>query len=314
MIERLKKIDFRKGTGTFVIGYFLMIMCLIIAVVLLDQYSRYDRALTTQIAADSVADGTAVYSTTIVNADEDAFYEDAMDRTEKLKTLIEDETGIEEISNIEIDRNKFSDDNDVALSLETQNPKLYGAITNNFVYEVPNEDYRPDYFIRRSATTHFEVNPMMLGNGDPNFFTNPTDFSSYSSYMSALTYYAQSFVGNPYVFGGSDLMNGIDCSAFVQQVYRHFGVNINRTTITQQANGTNISSRSESDLQIGDCLYVINGIEDHVVMYIGNGQVVHASNSRPYPAGGIKISPLSYYLNRATSIKRFITEEEFNNY
>lgn len=104
--------------------------------------------------------------------------------------------------------------------------------------------------------------------------------------------YALKFVGNKYRYGGNSLTNGIDCSGFTQQVLGHFGYSISRTSSSQANDGRTISV---SNVRPGDLLfYKRGGRINHVTMYIGNGQVVHASNSAPYPRGGIKVSSIGY--------------------
>lgn len=84
--------------------------------------------------------------------------------------------------------------------------------------------------------------------------------------------YACQFVGNPYVWGGTSLTDGCDCSGFVQAVYAHAGINLSRTTYTQANEGTAVSY---GDMQPGD---VIN-YGSHTAIYIGNNQIVHAADS-----------------------------------
>lgn len=104
--------------------------------------------------------------------------------------------------------------------------------------------------------------------------------------------YALKFVGNKYRYGGNSLTNGTDCSGFTQQVLGHFCYNISRTSYSQANDGRTISI---SSVKPGDLLfYKRGGRINHVTMYIGNGQVVHASNSAPYPRGGIKVSGIGY--------------------
>lgn len=95
--------------------------------------------------------------------------------------------------------------------------------------------------------------------------------------------YALKFVGNPYVFGGTSLTNGADCSGFTWAVHRHFGISIPRRSTEQSYGGKRISL---SAVQAGDILYYGN----HVGIYIGNGKIVHASSERT----GIKISNYMY--------------------
>ena len=104
--------------------------------------------------------------------------------------------------------------------------------------------------------------------------------------------YALQFVGNPYRYGGNSLTNGIDCSGFTQQVLAKFGYSISRTSSSQASEGVAVST---SNLRAGDLVfYGSGGGINHVALYIGGGQVVHASNSAPYPKGGIKVSNAFY--------------------
>lgn len=90
----------------------------------------------------------------------------------------------------------------------------------------------------------------------------------------AVANYALQFVGNPYVWGGSSLTNGADCSGFTMAVYANFGVSLPHYTGSQQQCGTAVNSLSEA--QPGD-LILYSG---HVAIYLGNNQIVHASNPR----------------------------------
>ena len=103
---------------------------------------------------------------------------------------------------------------------------------------------------------------------------------------------AVSYIGNPYVYGGNDINNGIDCSAFVQYIHAQAGYSISRTTYTQCVEGTAVTPTAKN-LKPGDLIFYYSG-PDHVVMYIGGGMVVHASNSAAYPSGGIKVSNYLY--------------------
>jgi cell wall-associated NlpC family hydrolase len=115
-----------------------------------------------------------------------------------------------------------------------------------------------------------------------------TTTSSSSSLGQQIADFAVQYVGYPYVYGGNSLTNGVDCSGFTQQVYLHFGYSIPRRASIQGTVGTSVAI---SDLQPGDLVFYgdSTGI-GHVVIYIGNGQVVHAST----PSKGIIISDLYY--------------------
>lgn len=122
--------------------------------------------------------------------------------------------------------------------------------------------------------------------------------SSGSSYSggsgSSVVDYATQFVGNPYVWGGTSLTNGADCSGFVQSVYNNFGVSLPRTSYEQQNAGREVSY---SEAQPGD-LICYGG---HVAIYMGNGKIVHASNSRD----GIKVSDNAAY-RTILSVRRLV--------
>lgn len=122
--------------------------------------------------------------------------------------------------------------------------------------------------------------------------------SSGSSYSggsgSSVVDYATQFVGNPYVWGGTSLTNGADCSGFVQSVYNNFGVSLPRTSYEQQNAGREVSY---SEAQPGD-LICYGG---HVAIYMGNGKIVHASN----PRDGIKVSDNAAY-RTILSVRRLV--------
>ncbi len=103
-----------------------------------------------------------------------------------------------------------------------------------------------------------------------------TDTSTSSSLGQEIANFALQFVGNPYVWGGTSLTNGADCSGFTQSVFANFGIGIPRTAASQSGSGTPVSLDS---LQAGDLIFYGDGGISHVALYIGGGQVVHASSS-----------------------------------
>ncbi len=103
-----------------------------------------------------------------------------------------------------------------------------------------------------------------------------------------LCQYAKQFLGNPYVWGGTSLTSGADCSGFVLSVFAKYGVSLPHSSRAQANLGTSISA---SELQPGDLVfYAKGGTINHVAIYIGGGQVIHASS----PKTGIKISSYNY--------------------
>lgn len=101
--------------------------------------------------------------------------------------------------------------------------------------------------------------------------------------------YAKQFLGNKYVWGGSSLTKGTDCSGFTMSLYKKYGIKLSHSAKAQANEGKKISF---SEIQPGDLIFYANGSGtiNHVAMYIGNNQVIHASN----PKSGIKISKYNY--------------------
>lgn len=100
--------------------------------------------------------------------------------------------------------------------------------------------------------------------------------------------FAEQFLGNPYVWGGTSLTDGADCSGFVQSIYAQFGYTLPRVSRDQAQTGTRIPV---DEAEPGDLIfYARDGEIYHVVMYIGDGQVIHASSRET----GIKISGIFY--------------------
>ena len=113
--------------------------------------------------------------------------------------------------------------------------------------------------------------------------------------------YATQFVGNPYVWGGTSLTNGADCSGFTLSIFAKYGVYLPHSSKAQANCGTRISA---SEAKPGDLFFYGSGRSiSHVAIYIGNGQIVHASNSKPYPAGGIKTS--NAYYRTIVAVRRY---------
>lgn len=116
-----------------------------------------------------------------------------------------------------------------------------------------------------------------------------------SAVRTAIVAYAKQFLGNPYVYGGTSLTNGADCSGFTMRIFEHFGVSTGRTSRDQASNGKQISL---SEIQPGDLLFYASGKTiNHVALYIGDGKIIHASTSKT----GIIISN-AYYRTPAKAV------------
>lgn len=144
-----------------------------------------------------------------------------------------------------------------------------------------------------SKPTNTNTNTNNTNNTNANTNTNNNSASAASKPSNAslgqqIANRACQYIGNPYVYGGNSLTNGIDCSGFVQQIHRLFGISTPRDSWGQLAGGKAVNY---SDMLPGDVIVYSN----HVAIYIGNSTIVHASNSKPYPAGGIKTSSPANY-------------------
>ena len=127
---------------------------------------------------------------------------------------------------------------------------------------------------------------MENGSGTINtgIYINQEDMSK----RNAIVSYAKQFLGNPYVYGGTSLTNGADCSGFIMKVMEHFGIGTGRDSRSQAANCKKIDINS---IKPGDVVFYADGnYINHVALYIGNSQVIHAASSDT----GIIISDMNY--------------------
>jgi cell wall-associated NlpC family hydrolase len=112
--------------------------------------------------------------------------------------------------------------------------------------------------------------------------------------------YAKRFVGNKYRYGGTSLTRGTDCSGFTMSVYRKFGKRLPHSSSAQRRVGRKVKGGIKN-ARPGD-LICYSG---HVAIYMGKNKIVHASNSAPYPRGGIKISNNARY-RRIVAVRRLV--------
>lgn len=128
------------------------------------------------------------------------------------------------------------------------------------------------------ATNNYNAQASSAGAAQKTYSTAPV-----SGDGSAVASYASQFIGNPYVYGGTSLTNGTDCSGFVKSVYGDFGVDLPHSSSALRGVGTSVSA---SDMQPGDIVCY----SGHVGIYAGDGNIVHAST----PSSGIKVSDANY--------------------
>ncbi len=159
---------------------------------------------------------------------------------------------------------------------------------------------------KRAAEAAAKANSESNNNNNNSSSSSGSKSSNSSSSSSTKTYaaagsatgnnivkYACQFVGNPYVAGGTSLTDGCDCSGFVQSVYKAFGMKVPRTSWGQGSYGREVSY---ADAQPGDVIYY----GGHVGIYIGGGQIVHASTQKT----GIKYSSATY--RSIITVRRFL--------
>ena len=124
--------------------------------------------------------------------------------------------------------------------------------------------------------------------------------STGSAKGSAIVATAKKYLGYKYVYGGTSPSTGFDCSGFTSYVYRQHGISLNRTAAGQYSNGTYVS---RANLQPGD-LVMFGSPINHVAIYIGGGQIIHAST----PSTGVRIDSLNsgYYSKNYTGARRIV--------
>lgn len=126
------------------------------------------------------------------------------------------------------------------------------------------------------------------GSNGPGSQSSDTSSEVAEATRNAVVAYAKQFLGNPYVYGGTSLTNGADCSGFTMSVFSHFGISTGRSSRDQANKGKAVDI---NQVQPGDLLFYASGdYINHVGIYIGGGQIIHASN----PSTGICLAPYNY--------------------
>ncbi|MBR1853606.1 MAG: SH3 domain-containing protein [Lachnospiraceae bacterium] len=153
----------------------------------------------------------------------------------------------------------------------------YTTIAEEFVYAKSIEEEKAELealrALQKRRETSEEHAPEIMTVAAP-----VTTYSSNSELRSQIVEYAKQFLGNKYVMGGTSLQSGTDCSGFTCFIYADFGYSISRTPSGQLSSAGR--SIDYSEIQPGDIICYGKGSCSHVALYIGDGQIIHAANSR----------------------------------
>lgn len=187
--------------------------------------------------------------------------------------------------------------NQLSVSMTVLTNTLNGLINGMELYssllEVDDKEIVTDYYFTETTFVS-EQRPLDL----------PDAVFEYPLYEGAVIVdYTTQFIGNPYVWGGTDPVNGSDCSGFVQAIYKEFGYEISRVTATQIKDGVEVPL---NELMPGDLIFfdtMRKGSVSHVGMYESDGYFIHAANSR---SGVIRSKLEGYYLDTFITVRRIL--------
>ena len=242
------------------------------------------------------------YYPTAVTLEEEAAREEAMRRAEEAKAQAAEEASYEEAAD---SGEEVSED--ISYSEESVSPDTSyddGSVSTDTSYDDGSASTDTSYdngstgtdtsYDNGSTGTDTSYDNGSTGtdtsydNGNTGTDTTTDSSASDSSLGQQIADYAVQFVGNPYVYGGTSLTNGTDCSGFTMSVMANFGIGLARTAADQSYGGTSVAI---SDIMPGDLLFYSDGSGiSHVALYIGGGQIVHAATE----SQGIIISNYNY--------------------
>lgn len=177
-----------------------------------------------------------------------------------------------------------------------------GYISSSLLSDTRQEPAKTNTTSRGTTTSRKSSKKEKSTNAQSNVAndTKTTTTSTGSSKGSAIVATAKKYLGYKYVYGGTSPSTGFDCSGFTSYVYRQHGISLNRTAAGQYSNGTYVS---RANLQPGD-LVMFGSPINHVAIYIGGGQIIHAST----PSTGVRIDSLNsgYYSRNYTGARRIV--------
>lgn len=176
-----------------------------------------------------------------------------------------------------------------------------GYILSSLLSNTQTQTSRSLNTSRTSQTTNANANNNTNNNKETTTQTQTSTQNTSSSNGSAIVATAKKYLGYRYVYGGASQSTGFDCSGFTSYVYKQHGISLNRTAAGQYSNGVAVS---RANLQPGDLVMFGKSGINHVAIYIGGGQIIHAST----PSTGVRIDSLStgYYNNNYVGARRII--------
>lgn len=166
----------------------------------------------------------------------------------------------------------------------------YVTVSEEFSYAISIEEEKAQLALRQALQARENISEQDVPENTMSFTLPETTYTSNEELRQAIVEYAKQYLGNVYIHGGKSLAGGTDCSGFTCFVYADFGYSISRTPSGQYSDAG--KSIDMSEIQPGDIIcYSTNGKScTHVALYIGDGQIIHAANSRK----GVIISQADY--------------------
>lgn len=167
----------------------------------------------------------------------------------------------------------------------------YVTIAEEFIYAKSIEEERAELEAQRELAARQEISEQTAPENTISAEPPRTDYATNNELRASIVEYAMQYLGNVYIHGGQSLSDGTDCSGFTCYIYKDFGYSISRTPSGQLSSAGR--SIDYSEIQPGDIIcYTSNGGKSctHVGLYIGDGQIIHAANSRK----GVIISDADY--------------------